>query len=366
MRAHIRAMTRRHADGRPLDRHSVASFFVSRVDTEVDKRLAALGSEELAGQGRPRQRPRRLPGVQARLRRRGVRRAARRRLPRPAPALGLDRREEPGLPGDAVRRRPRRPRHGEHDAAADAAGRGRAVRGGGPDRRDRPGHGPRRAARRGHRPRRRHRQAAARRHRGLRRADEQAARRHRGQARGDRHRPPADVRGRPAARRSSSRSPSGSAKAAEEDVVHRLWRKDGTLWAPPGTPELEDRLGWLDDRGQAARGPDVDRGASPTEVRGDGHHRRRAARHGRLEPRPRGLPALVRPAGGRADAARARLDRAAHGPARHRRDRPGDRALHRLLEVGRDDRAERAARALPRAAARPVALRRRSPIRARR
>jgi transaldolase len=49
MRAHIRAMTRRHADGRPLDRHSVASFFVSRVDTEVDKRLAALGNQEIQG-----------------------------------------------------------------------------------------------------------------------------------------------------------------------------------------------------------------------------------------------------------------------------------------------------------------------------
>ncbi|HWT23092.1 MAG TPA: bifunctional transaldolase/phosoglucose isomerase [Solirubrobacteraceae bacterium] len=34
-------------------------------------------------------------------------------------------------------------------------------------------------------------------------------------------------------------------QAREEDVVHRLWRRDGTLWAPAGTPELEDRLGWL-------------------------------------------------------------------------------------------------------------------------
>ena len=33
--------------------------------------------------------------------------------------------------------------------------------------------------------------------------------------------------------------------AREQDVVRRLWRKDGTLWAPPGTAELEDRLGWL-------------------------------------------------------------------------------------------------------------------------
>ena len=27
--------------------------------------------------------------------------------------------------------------------------------------------------------------------------------------------------------------------------MRRVWRKDGTLWAPPGTPEVEDRLGWL-------------------------------------------------------------------------------------------------------------------------
>jgi transaldolase/glucose-6-phosphate isomerase len=34
-------------------------------------------------------------------------------------------------------------------------------------------------------------------------------------------------------------------RAADEDVVHRIWHRDGTLWAPPGTPEVEDRLGWL-------------------------------------------------------------------------------------------------------------------------
>jgi transaldolase / glucose-6-phosphate isomerase len=49
MEAFIRAMERRRADGRPLDRHSVASSFVSRVDTEVDRRLEALGRADLAG-----------------------------------------------------------------------------------------------------------------------------------------------------------------------------------------------------------------------------------------------------------------------------------------------------------------------------
>jgi glucose-6-phosphate isomerase len=34
--------------------------------------------------------------------------------------------------------------------------------------------------------------------------------------------------------------------AADQDVVGRLWRKDGTLWAHEGTPEVTNRLGWLD------------------------------------------------------------------------------------------------------------------------
>lgn len=49
MEAYIKGLERRHAEGLPLDRHSVASFFVSRVDTEVDKRLEALGNTELQG-----------------------------------------------------------------------------------------------------------------------------------------------------------------------------------------------------------------------------------------------------------------------------------------------------------------------------
>lgn len=50
MERFVTAMERRHAEGKSLDVHSVASFFVSRVDTEVDKRLEALGKSDLAGQ----------------------------------------------------------------------------------------------------------------------------------------------------------------------------------------------------------------------------------------------------------------------------------------------------------------------------
>src|SRR5204863_9595615 len=46
---YIRGMERRMEAGEPLDRHSVASFFVSRVDTEVDKRLEELGRQDLRG-----------------------------------------------------------------------------------------------------------------------------------------------------------------------------------------------------------------------------------------------------------------------------------------------------------------------------
>ncbi len=34
-------------------------------------------------------------------------------------------------------------------------------------------------------------------------------------------------------------------RAQKEEVVKRIWRKDATLWAPEGTPEIANRLGWL-------------------------------------------------------------------------------------------------------------------------
>jgi len=48
--AFIRGLERRREDGLDLDVHSVASFFVSRVDSEVDKRLQAIDRADLQGQ----------------------------------------------------------------------------------------------------------------------------------------------------------------------------------------------------------------------------------------------------------------------------------------------------------------------------
>ena len=50
--AYIRGLERRHAEGKDLDVRSVASFFVSRVDSEVDKRLEAIGREACRGRRR--------------------------------------------------------------------------------------------------------------------------------------------------------------------------------------------------------------------------------------------------------------------------------------------------------------------------
>jgi transaldolase / glucose-6-phosphate isomerase len=47
--AYLHAMERRQAEGLSLDVNSVASFFVSRVDTKVDRQLEQLGRTDLAG-----------------------------------------------------------------------------------------------------------------------------------------------------------------------------------------------------------------------------------------------------------------------------------------------------------------------------
>ena len=47
--AYLRGLERRQSEGLPLDIRSVASFFVSRVDTNVDKKLEGLGRTDLAG-----------------------------------------------------------------------------------------------------------------------------------------------------------------------------------------------------------------------------------------------------------------------------------------------------------------------------
>ena len=121
--------------------NSVASFFISRVDTEVDARLDKIGTDEalaLQGQGRRRQRPDRLRRLRGGARLRPLEAARRGRRQPAAPAVGLHRGQEPRLPRHPLRHRPRRRRHRQHHAGEDDGRLRRPRRG-----RRRPGHRPR-------------------------------------------------------------------------------------------------------------------------------------------------------------------------------------------------------------------------------
>ena len=103
--------------------HSVASFFVSRVDTEIDKRLEKIGSDEAMATTRPGgcgERPARLRGIRGGVcRRRAVRAAEGCRRARAAAAVGVHWSEEPGVLRHAVRHRAGRTQHREHHAGED-------------------------------------------------------------------------------------------------------------------------------------------------------------------------------------------------------------------------------------------------------
>jgi transaldolase len=128
MDAYLTGLEAAKEAGHDLSRiHSVASFFVSRVDTEIDKRLEKVGSDsgkERADPARAGRRGQRAVGVRGL--RRGVRRrrplhgAQGRRRPVAAPAVGVDRRQEPRLFGHPLCHRARCAEHGEHHAGEDA------------------------------------------------------------------------------------------------------------------------------------------------------------------------------------------------------------------------------------------------------
>ena len=247
--AYIRGLERRHAAGESLDVHSVASFFVSRVDTEVDKRLEAA---------RP-HRPRRArPAIanaraayvtlQGDLPRRALRRAARGRRAGAAAAVGVDRRQEPAYRDtmyvdgwsapDTVNTMPM--------ATLLAAAERGEITGATADVDPEDDAAARRARRGRHRHRRRHRRSCC----------ATASRRSRSRW----------TSCSPASRRSARRSSPGARPTIEslipdelepadrrarrrrppsEDVARRIWRKDETLWGGPGVPEIGNRLGWL-------------------------------------------------------------------------------------------------------------------------
>ena len=121
MDAYLYGLEQAAANGKDLSTiESVASFFVSRVDSEVDSRLAR--GQPAARQGGHRQRATGLRGVRGGLRVRSLQGSRRPGRQHAAPAVGLDRRQGSGLPRHDVRQRARRRRHRQHHAGEDARG----------------------------------------------------------------------------------------------------------------------------------------------------------------------------------------------------------------------------------------------------
>ena len=269
--AYIRGLERRLEEGKSVDINSVASFFVSRVDTEVDKRLEGTGHDELwARPGSPTRAPptsasRRSSSASASppLRDAGARRAA--------PAVGLDRRQEPGLPATRCTSRGwsrptpstrcRWPRCWRPATTREVSG---------PTADERPDARPAGAGRRRHRHGRRHRPAAARRRRQVRRrrwrscwrASTSSARR---------SSPSARRRSTPRCpTRSSRASPSASSRPRRRTSPGASGTRTTRCGAPAGQPEVANRLGWLTvDRARCARSCRTSR-PSPQAVRDEG------------------------------------------------------------------------------------------------
>ncbi len=109
---------------------SVASFFVSRVDTEVDHRLVSLAGGVdgdpailgLRGTAAVAQAQSGLSALPPHLHRRPLGGVAREGRPGAAPAVGVDVDEEPELLRPALRRRPHRAGHRQHHARRHLGG----------------------------------------------------------------------------------------------------------------------------------------------------------------------------------------------------------------------------------------------------
>ena len=120
MDAYIRGIERLVADGGdPSAVSSVASYFVSRVDTEADKRLERSAARRAQGQARRREREARLPRVAGRVRGRALGGARGGGSVEAVVSLGVDVDEEPGVSRRPLRRDADRAGDDQHDARGD-------------------------------------------------------------------------------------------------------------------------------------------------------------------------------------------------------------------------------------------------------
>ena len=297
-------------DGRPATCptiHSVASFFVSRVDTEIDKRLDAIGTDEadaLQRQGRRRQRPARLRGLRGGLRRRPLAAASRRPAPTrsgrcgPRPASRTR-----DYPDTHVRHRPGRRRHRQHDAREDPGGRspttarsqGDQVTGRATTRRSEVFDG---LARRRHRLRRRDRVSSSEGVEKFVKSWDELVETVEGQLeQAQAVSSELTDAGTPSPATAFElffgyRDEAAFAAPVEQLVADRVASRHRrartrTLWGPAAEAESAKRLGWV-DLSQTSRPLVAEIAALRDELREPGPDPRRALRHGRLVARARG------------------------------------------------------------------------------
>ena len=332
------ASSRRKAAGIDLSTiHSVASFFVSRVDTEIDKRLD--GDRHRRGaraeeQGRRRERAARLRALRARSsaseRATALLEAGANRQRPLWASTGV---KDPALPDTlyvtelvAARRR-------QHDAREDPRGDLRPRR----DRTATPSPAPTPTAgavldalgARRRRLRRRDRACSSARasrsssSRGTNCSTRSAARWRR---RDELPHLRAAARPPTRSRRSRARASSPTSSRAASPL------RTPTLWGPAAEDEASKRLGWTEAVAVSRPlVPEIE--ALARAARGRRRHAHRARRHGRLVARARGHHAHRT---GRAH--RARLDRARAGAGRARATGSRESALVDLVEVGLDGR----------------------------
>ncbi len=136
----------------------------------------------------------------------------------------------------------------------------------------------------------------------------------------------AAARGRPVQARPGHRL----VMSDRRELIDRIWERDPTVWT--GADEAK-WLGWLDEPRQM-RERVAELAAFADGVAGRGARRRRPARHGRLEPRPGGAAADVR----LSLVPRPRHDTPAGDPRARVEDRRRAHAVRLRLEVGLDPR----------------------------
>ena len=150
-------------------------------------------------------------------------------------------------------------------------------------------------------------------------------------------------------------SPTRLRRAADEDVVGRIWRKDGTLWAPEGTPEVTNRLGWLDiaERSSASSSPTTTR--SPRACAAEGYRDAVVLGMGGSSLAPEVFRQSFGKLDDGPDAARAGLDAPAAGPRGPRTASTSTDALDDRLVASRAGRSSRCRCSRPSTRARATA-----------